>query len=160
MRITIRVRPGSARPGVGGEQAGALVVRVNAPAVEGRATEAALAAVAAAFGVRREAVTLVTGKTSRTKVVEVADGDPRLLADLLGGSLQAQPVRGLGAGFGLPHGRWLRLAGPCSAGSPRLGWRPRRGWPRQCSPRADRRAPRGPRLQVFLSGARLPETSA
>lgn len=84
MRITIRVRPGSARPGVGGEQAGALVVRVNAPAVDGRATQAALAAVADAFGVRRDAVTLVTGKTSRTKVVEVAGGDPRVLADLLG----------------------------------------------------------------------------
>ena len=84
MRITIRVRPGSARPGVGGEQAGALVVRVSAPAVDGRATEAALAAVADAFGVRRDAVTLVTGRTSRTKVVDVAGGDPRRLADLLG----------------------------------------------------------------------------
>ena len=84
MRITIRVRPGSARPGVGGEQGGALVVRVSAPAVDGRATQAALTAVAAAFGVRRDAVTLVTGKTSRTKVVEVAGGDPRVLADLLG----------------------------------------------------------------------------
>jgi uncharacterized protein (TIGR00251 family) len=84
MRITIRVRPGSARPGVGGEQGGALVVRVSAPAVDGRATQAALAAVADAFGVRRDAVTLVTGKTSRTKVVEVAGGDPRVLADLLG----------------------------------------------------------------------------
>ena len=84
MRITIRVLPGSARPGVGGEQGGALVVRVSAPAVDGRATQAALAAVAAAFGVRRDAVTLVTGKTSRTKVVEVAGGDARVLADLLG----------------------------------------------------------------------------
>jgi uncharacterized protein (TIGR00251 family) len=84
VRITIRVRPGSTRPGVGGEQAGALVVRVSAPAVDGRATQSALAAVADAFGVRRDAVTLVTGKTSRTKVVEVAGGDPRVLADLLG----------------------------------------------------------------------------
>ena len=84
MRITIRIRPGSARPGVGGEQGGALVVRVSAPAVDGRASQAALAAVAAAFGVRRDAVTLVTGKTSRTKVIEVAGGDPRVLADLLG----------------------------------------------------------------------------
>ena len=84
MRITIRVRPGSARPGVGGEQAGALVVRVSAPAADGRATEAALAAVAAAFDVRRDAVTLVTGRKSRTKVIEVAGGDPRRLADLLG----------------------------------------------------------------------------
>ena len=56
----------------------------SAPAADGRATEAALAAVAAAFGVRRNAVTLVTGRTSRTKVVDVAGGDPRRLADLLG----------------------------------------------------------------------------
>ena len=43
MRITIRVRPGSARPGVGNEHDGALVVRVSARAVDGKATEAALA---------------------------------------------------------------------------------------------------------------------
>ena len=83
MRITIRVSPGSARPGVGGEHAGALVVRVGALAAGGKATEAALAAVAAAFGVRRDGVTLVTGTSSRTKIVDVADGDPRVLADLL-----------------------------------------------------------------------------
>lgn len=83
MRITIRVRPGSSRPQVGGEYAGALVVRVSAQAVDGKATEAALAAVAAAFGVRRGAVTLVSGASSRTKTVDVADGDPRVLAELL-----------------------------------------------------------------------------
>ena len=83
MRITIRVSPGSARPGVGGEHAGALVVRVGARAAGGKATEAALAAVAAAFGVRRDGVTLVTGTSSRTKIVDVADGDPRVLAYLL-----------------------------------------------------------------------------
>ncbi len=46
MRVTIRVRPGAGRTQVGGEHAGALLVRVGAPAVDGRATEAALAAVA------------------------------------------------------------------------------------------------------------------
>jgi uncharacterized protein YggU (UPF0235/DUF167 family) len=83
MVIAIRVRPGSAHPGVGGEYAGALVVRVSARAVDGKATEAALAAVADAFGVRRSAVGLVSGPSSRTKLVEIAAGDPRLLADLL-----------------------------------------------------------------------------
>jgi uncharacterized protein YggU (UPF0235/DUF167 family) len=83
MRITIRVQPGSARPGIGGERAGALVVRVSARAVDGKATEAALAAVADAFGVRRQAVTLVTGASSRTKIVEVAGADPVVLARLL-----------------------------------------------------------------------------
>jgi uncharacterized protein len=83
VRVTVRVRPGSPRPGVGGEHDGALVVRVSAPAVDGRATEAALAAIAAAFGVRRRAVTLVTGAASRTKVVEVAGADPTDLDRLL-----------------------------------------------------------------------------
>jgi uncharacterized protein YggU (UPF0235/DUF167 family) len=69
--------------GVGGEHAGALIVRVNERAEGGRATEAALAAVAAAFGVRRGDVTLVTGQASRTKVVEVAGGDQGLLDRLL-----------------------------------------------------------------------------
>src|SRR5580692_5673817 len=41
--------------------------------------------VAAAFGVRRDAVTLVAGASSRTKIVDVAAGDPGLLAELLAG---------------------------------------------------------------------------
>ena len=71
MRITIRVKPGSARPGVGGEQDGALIVRVSARAVDGKATEAALAAVADSFRVRRGAVRLVSGASSRTKIVDI-----------------------------------------------------------------------------------------
>ncbi len=84
MRITVRVRPGSSRPGVGGEHDGALVVRISARAVDGQATVAALDAVAVAFGVRRRAVTLVAGATSRTKVLEVAGADPAVLGRLLG----------------------------------------------------------------------------
>ena len=83
VRITVRVRPGSAHPGVGGEHDGALVVRVSARAVDGQATAAALAAVAKAFGVRRRAVTLVTGAASRTKVFEVTGADPAMLDELL-----------------------------------------------------------------------------
>jgi uncharacterized protein YggU (UPF0235/DUF167 family) len=85
MRITIWVRPGSPRPGVGGERGGALVVRVGARPVDGRATEAALGAVAEAFGVRRGAVTLVAGASSRTKLVDVAGADPATLTRLLRG---------------------------------------------------------------------------
>jgi uncharacterized protein len=83
MRITIRVKPGSARPNVGGEHDGALIVRVSARAVDGRATEAALTAVADSFGVSRSAVRMVAGASSRTKVVDIDADDPRLLASLL-----------------------------------------------------------------------------
>jgi uncharacterized protein len=83
VRVTIRVRPGAGRTSVGGVHDGALVVRVSAPAVDGRATEAALAAIAAAFGVRRRHVSLVSGATSRTKAVEVDGGTDERLQELL-----------------------------------------------------------------------------
>jgi uncharacterized protein (TIGR00251 family) len=89
MRVTVRVRPGASRTSVGGSHDGALVVRVQPPAVDGRATDAALAAVADAFGVRRRCVSLVSGTTNRTKVVDVEgdDADLRpLLQSLLVGS--------------------------------------------------------------------------
>jgi uncharacterized protein len=85
VRVTVRVLPGSVRPGVGGERDGALVVRVSQRPVDGKATDAALDALAVAFGVRRPAVTLVAGATSRTKVVEVDGGDPAVLDRLLAG---------------------------------------------------------------------------
>jgi hypothetical protein len=82
--MTIRVRPGASRTAVGGVHGDALVVRVTAPAVDGRATEAALVALAGALGVRRSAVRLVTGATSRTKVVDVDGADPAVVERLAG----------------------------------------------------------------------------
>ena len=79
IRLAIRVRPGSARTRVGGAYGAALVVHVTARPVDGAATAAALTALAAAFGVPAGAVRLVTGATSRDKLVEV-DGDPAALS--------------------------------------------------------------------------------
>jgi uncharacterized protein YggU (UPF0235/DUF167 family) len=56
---------------------------VSPRAVAGQATEAALAAIADAFGVRRRAVTLISGATSRTKIIEVDGADPGTLSRLL-----------------------------------------------------------------------------
>lgn len=73
--VTVRVRPGASRTRVGGRygdgQESALVVAVSERAVDGAATEAVLVAVARAFGVRRRHVDLLTGATSRTKVVRI-----------------------------------------------------------------------------------------
>jgi len=71
--VAIRVRPGASRAGVGGRHDGALVVRVTERAVDGRATAAALAAVAKALRLPKNRVTLVSGATSRTKRVEIPD---------------------------------------------------------------------------------------
>ena len=79
LRVAVRVRPGAARTAVGGRRGDALVVCVTARPAGGAATEAALRAVASAFGVPRRDITLVTGATSRDKVIEVA-GPPGPLA--------------------------------------------------------------------------------
>ena len=60
-----------------------LVVRVRERAVDGKATAAALAAVAAAFGVRPYGVTLVAGASSPTKILEVEGADRLTLKRLL-----------------------------------------------------------------------------
>lgn len=79
--FAVRVRPGASRTAVGGRYDGpagaALVVAVTAPAVDGRATEAALRATATALGVRRSAIGVRSGETSRDKVfiVEPAPAD-------------------------------------------------------------------------------------
>jgi len=82
LRVTIRVKPGAACAGVGGRHGGALVVAVNARAVDGKATEAALRAVAEAFAVRRADVTLIAGARGRDKVVEIAGPEADLAARL------------------------------------------------------------------------------
>lgn len=82
----MRVRPGASRTVVGGSHDGALVIKVGARAVDGRATAAALQALAKALGVPRRSVVLVTGATSRTKVVEVPDEARDAVAALLAGS--------------------------------------------------------------------------
>lgn len=76
LRIAIRVKPGASRTKVGGAYGAddahrALVVCVSARAVDGQATEAALKALAEALGVPRRKVWLMSGATSRDKVVEV-----------------------------------------------------------------------------------------
>ncbi len=88
MRVEIRVKPGSSRVRVGGRHGAAVVVAVSAPAVDGRATAAALAALAEAFGVRPRAVALVSGERSRTKVVQI-DGDDLALTARLRELLEA-----------------------------------------------------------------------
>jgi uncharacterized protein len=85
MRLTIRVHPGSRHPSVGGNHDGALVVRVRERAVDGRATDAALTAVADALAVPRRAITLLAGGTSRTKLLDLPDADPATVARLLTG---------------------------------------------------------------------------
>lgn len=80
--VAIRVSPASGRTAVGGCRGDALIVRVTEAAVDGRATEAALVALAKALGVPRRDVRLRGGATSRDKIVAIATADGDVLARL------------------------------------------------------------------------------
>lgn len=75
--LAVRVRPRASRTAVGGTYEGAhgpaLVVAVQAPAVDGRATQAVLAAVAQALGLSRSRVLLRTGERSRDKLLTIVN---------------------------------------------------------------------------------------
>ena len=84
----MRVQPGASRASVGGRFGDAdppvLVVRTTARAVEGAANAAVRAAIAAAFGVRPNAVTMLTGERNRVKVLDVQGASSERLTELLG----------------------------------------------------------------------------
>ena len=90
--VAVRVKPGAARPKVGGRHDGpygpALVVAVAVPPVDGRATEAVRRAVADAVGLRPRAVSVRAGATSRDKLLAV-----ELPADLTDAVLLARLTR-------------------------------------------------------------------
>jgi len=69
--FSVRVTPRASANAVGGERDGALLVRVTAPPVEGRANDAVIAVLAAALGVRRSAVRVERGGAARTKLVSI-----------------------------------------------------------------------------------------
>jgi len=75
LTFAVRVRPGASRTRVGGSYDGAfgpaLVVAVTAPAVDGRATEAALRATSDALALRRASLSVRAGETSRDKLFAV-----------------------------------------------------------------------------------------
>ena len=69
--LKIRVIPNARKTEFAGYRDGELVLRLNAPAVEGRANKAALAFVSEYFGVTRSAVVLLRGERSRHKIFQI-----------------------------------------------------------------------------------------
>jgi uncharacterized protein YggU (UPF0235/DUF167 family) len=90
----VRVRPGASRTAVGGRYDGplgpALVVAVGVPAVDGRANQAALAALARALDVPKTHLAVRTGARARDKLVTVAD-PPADLAERVARLRDGQP---------------------------------------------------------------------
>jgi uncharacterized protein (TIGR00251 family) len=77
--IRVRLQPRARRDEIGGMRDGALLVRVTAPPVEGRANEALRRLIAKRARVPVGRVRIVRGERSRDKVVAVAGLDAAAL---------------------------------------------------------------------------------
>jgi uncharacterized protein (TIGR00251 family) len=73
IRIRLRVKAGGRRDRLIGAHGGALKLEVNAMPERGKANTAVIRLLAELFGVTRSAVAILSGTTSKDKVVEVRD---------------------------------------------------------------------------------------
>lgn len=69
--LNVRVIPRAGKSGIAGARHDALLVRLNAPPVEGAANAELIEVLARAFGIPRRHITLMSGERSRTKRVRV-----------------------------------------------------------------------------------------
>jgi uncharacterized protein (TIGR00251 family) len=90
--VHVHVLPRSGRTEIAGRHGDALKVRVAAPPVDGRATEAARLAVATALGVAASAVVVAAGEHSRLKRFRVSGLDVATAEHRLAPWISPDPV--------------------------------------------------------------------
>jgi uncharacterized protein (TIGR00251 family) len=83
-RIGVRVQARARRDEITSVRDGVLVVRVTAPALEGRANRAVCRVVAERLGVAPSQVTIVRGERSRDKLLDVRGIDQEVADAALG----------------------------------------------------------------------------
>ena len=85
-KLRIRVIPNARKTEFAGYREDEIVLRLSAPAVEGKANKAAVEFVSRSLGVARSAVLLIGGERSRHKILQIVglgrDDLERKLADL------------------------------------------------------------------------------
>ena len=75
MKLPIRVIPNARKTEFAGRREGEFLLRLCAPALEGKANKAAVEFIAGHLGVARSRVTLVAGEKSRHKIFEIVGLD-------------------------------------------------------------------------------------
>jgi uncharacterized protein (TIGR00251 family) len=71
LKLKVRVIPNAKKSEFSGYRDDELILRLNAPPLEGKANKAAVEFVSKYFAVPRTAVTLVSGEKSRHKIFEI-----------------------------------------------------------------------------------------
>lgn len=79
----VRAHPGAKKSAITGLHGAALKVSLTTPPVEGRANDALIAFLADLLGVSRASITIASGRSSRNKVIRVANHTAASLHPLL-----------------------------------------------------------------------------
>lgn len=85
--LSVRVHPGARRNAVIGVHADALKISLTTPPVDGRANEALIAFLAEALQLSKARISLLSGTTSRSKVVRIAGKSAAEIEVALGGTV-------------------------------------------------------------------------
>ena len=81
--FAIKVQPRARRNAVVGELGGAVKIALTAPPVDGRANQACIEFLAELLSLPRSAIEIVSGQSSRSKVIRVAGISVQQLRGLL-----------------------------------------------------------------------------
>ena len=71
MRISVRVKPNSKKPGIEKLNDKEFVVRVRAPATEGRANDAVIKALSDYLSVPKSRISIYRGSSGKNKIVDI-----------------------------------------------------------------------------------------
>jgi uncharacterized protein (TIGR00251 family) len=92
-RVRLRVSPGADRTGLVGRHGDGWKVRVAAPPENGRANAAVVQLIASTLSVPKEAVTVVSGRSGRDKIIELAGIDADQVDARLDAAARKEPQR-------------------------------------------------------------------
>ena len=81
--FVVRIQPRASKDEIAGEMAGALKIRLQTPAVEGRANQALIEYLAQLLKTPRSAVRILSGDRSRTKRLEIRGITRRQIEELV-----------------------------------------------------------------------------
>jgi uncharacterized protein len=82
LTFAVRIVPRASRTEIAGEYNGALRIRIAAPPVEGAANRELIRLLAKLFKLPQNAVEIVSGAASKSKLVHIAGADPARLEKL------------------------------------------------------------------------------
>lgn len=72
VNFAVRVQPRASQSGIAGELDGALKVRLAAPPVDGKANQELVRLLARLFDLSRHQIAIISGETSKNKLVRVS----------------------------------------------------------------------------------------